>query len=145
MYEVDGVFFSYDKRVSEERTQVIRIMFLPNIEKMKDSASDDYDKTKRTVDKVLQLSPEDRDILKMQHPCIAGIIEKLTYWTHDIGLFLFGYLIFELCSRINELKDNSQGDLEDEIWLSSFWNLHINKIKINPQIATEKLKRPDTP
>jgi len=128
MYEVDGVFFNLEKGIIEERTQIIRILFLPNIKMIHKLVPDmEYNDLRRAVGKILKADRDERGRLKEYNQQIVEYIEK---WKGDVGLFLFGYIIFELCSRIKEIKDDAEGELEEEIWLSSFWNLQINRVKL---------------
>jgi hypothetical protein len=128
MYEVDGVFFDPEKGIEEERTQIIRIMFLPKMEAVQQLVPDmDYGKLRRAVNRILKADRDDREELREYHP---QLVEYLNKWRGDVGLFLFGYVIFKLCSRINEVKADAEDELEKEIWLTSFWNLQVNKVKL---------------
>lgn len=129
MYEVDGVFFDPGRGIEEERTQIIRIMFLPNLEAAHQLVPDmDYDKFRRAVARILKADRDEREQLRQYHP---QLVEYLTKWRGAVGLFLFGYIIFKLCLRINEVKADDDG-LEKEIWLTSFWSLQVNKVKLIP-------------
>jgi hypothetical protein len=129
MYEVDGVFFNPKKGTVEERTQVIRIMFLPEIEKIEAMAPEiDYKVVRRMVRNFLRGDSVQRKSMIDDHPKIGNYIND---WKADVGLFLIGYLIFEICERIKELNESEKAPLEEEIWLSSFWNLEVNKVKIS--------------
>jgi len=56
-------------------------------------------------------------------------------WKNYAGLFLFGYLLFNICTKIASFStsDDDQRDPEtikqDEIWVSSFWNMNMNVVK----------------
>jgi hypothetical protein len=128
MYEVDGVFFDPDKGIEEERTQIIRIMFLPKMETIHQLVPRmEYSKLRRAVNKILKADRDEREELRKYQP---QLVEYLNKWRGDVGLFLFGYIIFKLCSRINEVKADAEDELEKEIWLTSFWNLQVNKVKL---------------
>lgn len=126
MYEVDGVFFDIDKGIEEERTQVVRIMFLPNLKAIYKLVPEmEPVDLRRAVKRILKADRDERERLKEYHPQVVDYLNK---WKGDLGLFLFGYIIFKLCVRINEANDES--DLEKEIWLTSFWNIEVNKVKL---------------
>jgi len=128
MYEVDGVFFDPEKGIEEERTQIVRIMFLPNMRTMHQLVPDmEYKRLRWAVKKILRADRNEREKLKQHH---SRLVDYLNKWKGDVGLFLFGYVIFKLCSRINEVKSAPGDDLEKEIWLTSFWNLEVNKVKL---------------
>lgn len=128
MYEVDGVFFDPEKGIEEERTQIIRIMFLPKMEAIHSLVPDmNYSKLRRAVNRILKADRDEREELRAYSP---QLVEYLNRWRGDIGLFLFGYIIFKLCSRINEVKADAEDELEKEIWLTSFWNLQVNKVRL---------------
>jgi len=129
MYEVDGVFFNPKKGAIEERTQIIRLIFLPDIEKIEAMAPEvDYKVVRRLVKNFLRGDSVQRQAIVESNPKIGNY---LVGWKADVGLFLIGYLIFELCERLKELNISERIPLEEEIWVSSFWNLEVNKIKIN--------------
>lgn len=104
-------------------------MFLPKIKKLEALARNtDHKEVRRIVKKYLSLDSEEREKIAGAYKKVAEYLDK---WIADVGLFLFGYLIFELCERIKELNDQEKTPLEEEIWVSSFWSLEVNKIKIN--------------
>jgi len=128
MYEVYGVFFDPETGIVEERTQIIRIMFLPNMNTMQQFVPEmEYKEFRRVVRKILRADSEEREKLKEHYSQLVDYINK---WIGDLGLFLFGYIIFKLCSRINEVQAEDEDELEKEIWLTSFWDLEVNKVKL---------------
>lgn len=134
IYEVDGVFFNAKKEIAEERNQIIRIIFLPDIEKIEALSPKKNDKeVRRIVKKYLSSDSEERKKIARSYKKVANYLDK---WIADVGLFLFGYLIFELCERIKELNEEEKIPLEEEIWVSSFWSLEVNKVKINLKEAS---------
>ncbi len=130
MYEVDGVFLNNKKEIVEERNQVARIMFLPDMEKIGALAPGaDHKEVRSLVKKYLSSDgEEEREKIGRSNKKVADHLNK---WIAEVGLFLFGYLVFELCERIKELNDDGKLPLEEEIWVSSFWSLEVNKIKIS--------------
>lgn len=135
MYEVDGVFFNHNKRtIAEERTQIIRILFLPDIEKIQSLTNQiSYLETRRGVKTYLRGDSQIRKELRQSNQRMAEYLDK---WIADVGLFLFGYIIFEICERIKHLNKDEQQPLEDEIWLTSFWNLEVNRVRVIPENAS---------
>ncbi len=156
LYEVDGVFSSRRNpgNISEERTQVIRIMFLPDLERLMLTLVPDKIAHKDILDIVklcLRISGHQRGhrganvvfpslverLLERDEPGIAeniangniaSILDYTEKWFDDVGLFLFGYVIFEICAELKTLGDANEIPYEEEIWLTSFWNLNVNRI-----------------
>jgi len=128
MYEVDGVFFSPQKGSIEERTQIIRLMFFPNLEEVQTlEPKIEYKKLRSLVHKLLKGDAKDRETLGQLNQAVAEYIKK---WIDDIALFLFGYILFELCEQIKQLNEYEGQSIEEEIWLTSFWNLRVNRVKV---------------
>lgn len=129
MYEADGVFYNPDKKIMEERSQIVRMMFIPNLTSISQSVPGmSIIELRRLVSEYLEGA---RNITRDLSPDEAAATARLARWVSDIGLFLFGYIVFELCMRIEELNKDREGDLEEEIWISSFWNLRLNRVSLN--------------
>ena len=175
MYEVDGVFLSKRMKngraqVDEERTQVIRLIFVFNdgAEKratklghldvyrailywvMSIYGHTDYDaywstgEMNRFLDRHREWSPEKRAYAKRHYKRLAGAITK---WIDDCGLFIFGFLVRELWKQVINIAEVEPGrKIEDEIWVSSIFHFNINIMKPHKQslqraiIAAEKGK-----
>jgi hypothetical protein len=148
LYEVDGVFLkrrphaagtadSDDQYlIAEEQTQVLRIIF-------------PFPTSGRSLKAIDFCRAEMRDPLSDQgpfltrHPHLAPLLddevrealEDLNRWTREVGLFVFGYLLFEICGAIEQTtrgadpQRNRAELLQDEIWVSSLWNLGVNAIR----------------
>lgn len=132
MYEVDGVDFEgKGQPIAEERTQVIRITFLPEVQA---ETPDLPEKTRQAVIReYIRLSADKQDFLEhflAAHPEAArdqveALVADLRDWEAEVALFLFGYIVFNLCERIRKLgKEHEQA----ELWVTSFWNLAVNAI-----------------
>lgn len=149
IYEVDGVFLKTSRNypenkgakrskrksvIMEERTQIIRVLFKPDLGKFLKEREDrrkdlecltrEYLRRSGTHD--LFIESHSLDELQME------VVAYLRKWVGDVGLFLFGYIVYEICARILNLFKKGKIDLdqvEDEIWVTSWWNLVINKIK----------------
>jgi hypothetical protein len=157
LYEVDGVFNSSRQPgiPIEERTQVVRIMFLPDVKaiisslKLRDMPSQDVvdivadvlratghrrgeygaSITDKSIITRITEANDTRSLKYIINDEIRPIIEYVEKWFDYVGLFLFGYVIFEICSKIRVLEDSSEiQSPEEEIWLTSFWNLNVNRV-----------------
>jgi len=128
MYEVDGVFFSRQKGIMEERTQVIRLMFFPDVQAARrlaaPSVTEERD-IRRLISRMLREGLSARNEVGRSTP---DLLEYLNRWIAAVGIFVFGYLIFNLCERIRLLEGRGERPLEEEIWVSSIWNLEVNKV-----------------
>ncbi len=161
MYEVDGVFFSEnpqknnennsDGTIIEERTQVIRIIFKPHLKELVECFGDlikgeDKERVCKTIAKkflrhhtqytneFLKIYPE----FKSKQP----IVEYLEKWVDYTGLFMFGYIIYEISDKILDLLDKKEIEKEeDEIWVTSLWNLTVNRVVFKKQSKTENICR----
>ena len=56
-------------------------------------------------------------------------LTQIEEWSHDAGLFMFGYLVFEMCDMME--KEFPEEQREDEIWIASLWNCSINRVEMN--------------
>ncbi|HEX6900246.1 MAG TPA: hypothetical protein VF789_11055 [Thermoanaerobaculia bacterium] len=60
---------------------------------------------------------------------IETLVRVTDSWIHCVALWLFGYLVLKVTSGMNELV--VRGELEkneDEIWITSFWDVALNRI-----------------
>jgi len=147
MYEVDGVFFRQRKGIVEERTQVIRFILQPDYDDVVTQCRIDP-ANKRAVVALIRdflrtpdlkvdelLTMRGAGIRESFGPHISNYLEVLKYmeqWMDQVRLFLIGYIVHEICARILELhreKKLSMEQLEEEIWVTSFSNLAINRVK----------------
>jgi hypothetical protein len=141
MYEVDGVFFD-NGEIIEERTQVIRIIFRPDIDKIRHiTASIGERKSAKLVKRALQINREDGSILlrellldkqisKREKQAAKHLIEYVNHWKADVGVFVFGYLAFKICHHIKELNKETPSQMEKEIWMAAFWDCDINRVML---------------
>jgi hypothetical protein len=139
MYEVDGVYYDpKNKKTFEERNQVIRVMFKPDL----DAANIGGLPVERaqTVTKLFVRHAGKTESFPGDHPqiylnaseedkaMISGLVVYLEAWKYDVALFVLGYIVFEICERIQELDMMKGKDAEEEILVTSFWNLTVNRI-----------------
>ena len=122
MYEVDGVFYSSDKKAYEETTQIIRL--ISRLELIRRGGS-------RYLMNPSQKLAEFKKELKSNSALAPSLFDYLRRWRDYVGLLIFGYIIYEICDRIFALCSTGQmdwNDAEDEIWVTSFDTLRINRI-----------------
>jgi hypothetical protein len=166
MYEVDGVFLAKQvengrQRIDEERTQVIRLIFVFNHDEEKAAIAaghldvyrailywvmsiyghTDYDaywsagEMGRFLDRHREWKSDKRRYAEEHYKRLAGSITK---WIDDCGLFIFGFLVRELWKHVVEVAEAEEDrKLEDEIWVSSIFHFNINIMKPH----TESLER----
>jgi hypothetical protein len=137
LYEVDGVFISDRNGIQAERTQIIRIMFRPTLSEFYEN--NPGEKNRKIISRIAKeylRAPEGRRVFKIERnltPLQREVVEYLEKWTDYVGVFVFGYLVFEICEQITRLcskGETSWDQAEDEIWVTSFWNLNINPVKL---------------
>lgn len=136
MYEVDGVFRAEREqrpRVQEERNQVLRVIFKPDYPAIAEASG-------ATVELVRQIAGERfHGYRETFDPSLASskgrssepkkrAAEEIRRWTEDVAIFLFGYVIYELCERIAELRETGVRRPEEEIWVTSFWGMTVNRV-----------------
>ena len=139
MYEVDGVYYdAKNKKTFEERNQVIRVMFKPDLEAVDITALPA--ERAQTVTKLFVRHAGKTESFPDDHPqiylsasqtekeLISRLLVYLEAWKYDVALFVLGYVVFEICERIQELDVVKGKDAEEEILVTSFWNLTVNRI-----------------
>lgn len=137
MYEVDGVFYRKDKGIIQDRTQVIRIMFRPSFRQYSlDSecvGAEELDgEILRSLAAVYfnSLTPDRASFVKRLNELTHAqklFINFLDEWTQSVALFLFGFLIYNICEKLLELRSEDKNKGEEEIWVTCFWNLKITR------------------
>ncbi len=134
MYEVDGVFWSEsEQKISEGRTQVIRIIFRFSKEHMMQECQiteRTYISMRSLLRKLLEMEAVERKTMEND---ASGetlfIIRYIDEWVDDVALFLFGYLVFQIGLNIHEKVEKKElARFEEEIWITSFGNLQINRV-----------------
>ncbi len=138
MYEVDGVYYdAKSKKTFEERNQVIRIMFKPDLEQAGATlphqelahVTKHFLRHAGTLEDFRKAHPEFfRDVPDRRVTAADKFLRYLDGWKYDVALFALGYVIFEICERIRELGVVKGQDAEREILVTSFWNLTVNRI-----------------
>lgn len=135
LYEVDGVFKpSRGKKVIEERTQIIRLMFLPleldkKLKQLKvDEKSAEHRELKDVVGTFLRSAGHTK-VLENYEGLEKEVVQYIYDWYMAVGFFLFGYIVFEICSKIETVGDDNIGDYEKEVWLTSMWHFNVNRVE----------------
>ncbi|MCB9855741.1 MAG: hypothetical protein H6818_08635 [Phycisphaerales bacterium] len=129
LYEVDGVFASSGspQALYEERTQVIRFIFVPDFEGA-GKACDCESFIVRELAKIVFRIPAihmgeivDRvrgsTGVEIPHETIRKSIDWLIRWECSTSLFLYGFVVYSISRDLRELnlQDPSAG-AEEEIW-----------------------------
>ena len=153
MYEVDGVFFDDKetnprKQIVEERTQVIRLMFKPDLSEFENM---DYKRLATLVKTFLRapLSHFDSYLEYFEKSETFGnetlndhdknLLEYLARWVQRVIIFLIGYVVYEICNEISSLVRNKKiPKYEDEIWVTSFWNLLVYNINFDKKMLKDE-------
>lgn len=152
MYEVDGMFFNRGGRVYEERTQVVRLMFRfksTKIQLVRRRGFEDilrailyfvigmrghiagetiWDEASRERFITLHepwLDPQKKKFAKRHFTPIA---QEAMKWVDDCALFIFGYLVRAFSKEVLKAKQ-----LEEEIWVMSFFDATLNVIRKSKQ------------
>ena len=146
-YDAGGAFLNRDtKELQDELTQLIRVIFLFE-SKLEVARKKGYEQivqsitswllmnyyhrvallpygeveVQRFIDEHVPFSEQELAYIKANYPAIATEILK---WFDDCVLFTFGYLARRFWKRVAEV-----GKREDEIWVTSFFNLGINTLR----------------
>lgn len=162
MFEVDGVFRFSDggtgmpkPRFVEERTQMLRVFFLPEYDRMlgevngMGSVPVDMHAVVNFCDLFFNLTRttafDAKSIDTRLEPYITNPVrlheiglhngqqavilrESLKRWVNAVIFFVFGFIIHEICLRLEIMFGKGLiGHLEEEIWVQSQWGVLINK------------------
>jgi|SRR5882724_1970257 len=165
MYEVDGVFLTDVKGgtrpvFQQERTQVIRIMFLPDLDALRKELAENKIDHKQMLDIVKEFlrisghrrgkygenivypdlitrmtAKDDPEMKKNEkNGNLRAILDYTEKWFDDVGLFLFGYVVFKICEGLKVIRqDTADAPIEKVIWLTSFWNLNVNRVSYSEE------------
>ena len=136
LYEVDGVFRgkSGSPKIQEERSQIIRVIFKPDYEGIAERSG-------ATVEAVREMAGERFHSYRERNGSVlsdaAGrtaepeklVAEEIRSFMDDVSIFLFGYVVYEICERMAELREDDEKRQEDEIWVTSFWGMTVNRVE----------------
>lgn len=134
VYEVDGAFGNK----IQERTQVVRIAFVPDFEALIRGVSVRIQDARSFAQRFFRFWTQDMEGFledlrrqpghlrtKWEEPLAA----RLDDWMKHVGMFVTGYIVHEICAGIDDLVE--QGRIkagEDEIWVTSFRSFALNRI-----------------
>jgi hypothetical protein len=133
MYEVDGVF--YDKgQISEERTQVIRLIFRVELDLItcKDPSTDktafvkDFLRFTGRMDDLLEYWQQSKMFSSRAEA--RRVFNQLRRWVGEAALFTFGYVLFKICYVMEDVNKRTGRNEESVIWVTSFWNLVLDRV-----------------
>ena len=143
MYEVDGVYAGGSGVVSE-RTQVVRVMFLPPLEALAGRIAfgpDPETSGARLRDEAKRLLRDygaDSAFLKAREPDAApelvALCAALEGWVDEMGLVLFGFVMGRICLAIRDRHLRP----EEEIWVTSTWGFTLNALRFGAGAAGGK-------
>jgi len=128
--DVDGGFYSPVDKLEEERSYMIKFVFLPDLEKYYQNDLDLEQKIKKISMEVLnsylqrQAPPHSVDDFE------SKIIKELNEWFKKVQIFIYGYIIAGVCSYIQDLCESGSlktEKAEKEIWLT-FALINVNRI-----------------
>jgi hypothetical protein len=133
VYEVDRVFCASVKAGPAgdvARIQVLRIMLRTDLEDIgrvleAEGMATPAEKIRRIINDLYRSKSRELDNLPKKTE--ASVVRQyLEDWLWDIRLFLFGYIIREVCDEIRRLGESIKP--ADEIWVVSFWDTRISRI-----------------
>ncbi|MBP2315059.1 hypothetical protein [Azospirillum soli] len=141
MYEVDGVYAGAGGVVSE-RTQIVRLMFVPGLDAMAARVTLDPDPERnraRVRDEAQILlrnygadaaffKARNEDALKRGAiPAeLLDLCRTLEDWVEEVGLVLYGYVAGRVCLAIRDRHLRP----EEEIWVTTNWGFTLNALRL---------------
>ncbi|MCU0643486.1 MAG: hypothetical protein MUC94_04435 [bacterium] len=131
--EVDGAFLGNNGHIYDERTQIVNLIFIPNLDEMVQK----YPNKERYITEIKrEIFNNNFNILGYERTDDVDdirheVIELIREWVFYVRLFVFGYICFKICQYINELGKMS-GKIEEEVWVTSSWATHLNRIIFDP-------------
>jgi hypothetical protein len=143
VYDVDRAFCTSvgsGPSVDVERIQVIRVMFRTDIEDIQrvlgaEGMAISSEKVRMIIYDLYRSSS--RELENIPRKTEASIVRQyLEDWLWDIQLFLFGYVIREICDEIRRLGESIKP--ADEIWVVSFRDTRISRITSGPVLQRAK-------
>jgi hypothetical protein len=146
LYEVDGVFHSPRQGIVEERTQVVRFLLKPDFDWIIEGCGAGPERRNEVVALCREFlrgpSLEGAEFIRHEKhhlderyhstlPNYSRIIAYFDTWMNQVRMFIFGYVVHELCERMLQLHREEKltaEQLEEEIWVASFSNLAVNRV-----------------
>jgi hypothetical protein len=134
LYEVDGTF----KGDIQERTQVIRVIFVPPVEQLARGLKIPPPRQLFYAGQFLRFWAHDvADYFEFRSHTLPlaldeeELVQRLAQWLYYVGLFANGYLLYEIGAGIRELhRSGVIRQLERELWVTSFRDFALNQMKL---------------
>lgn len=129
LYEVDGVYAG-DEGVVSERTQVVRLMFLPDLDGMAGRAGLAPERARDETKILLRDYGADSGFYREKkgagvEPAVLALCEALEGWVEEVGLVLYGFIVNRVCLAIRD-RDLRP---EEEIRVTSSWGFTVNALR----------------
>jgi len=153
LYDVNGVFLKTfgdsaiplpadsdaDYRVVEETSQVVRMVFKYPCATEPTIALDFLMLAlQRPLSEMAQFAHIHREEIcsaaGSEAQRVFDLLADLERWQMYVGLFVFGYLIYNICEGILTLSESTNLQLgpadllQDEIWVTSAWSMSMNVV-----------------
>lgn len=141
LYEVDGVFAGEGGAVVEERTQVVRMIFRPDFQEIASLTALSPGEVRALARVNLAnrgsggafVSTQNPDVLKIPEEARKSVQTHLDKWSAYVELFIFGYIVHNLCARIRALRNSVDSwKPEDEIWVTTSHSAHVQRVTFDP-------------
>jgi hypothetical protein len=134
LYEVDGTF----KGNVQERTQVIRVIFVPPVEQLARGLKISPPRQLFYAGQFLRFWAHDvADYFEFRSrtvplaPREEKLVRRLSQWLYYVALFANGYLLYEIGAGIRQLhRSGVIRQLERELWVTSFRDFALNQMKL---------------
>ncbi|MBF0515739.1 MAG: hypothetical protein HQK97_01300 [Nitrospirae bacterium] len=143
IYGVDGTFKS-SNGIDRDHSLVTRIMFLPDFENIRKCINfNDKSINDKKINQMIEFylkfdrlmkywkgygneKNDDNNPAKYE-PDYVELRKYIRRWSSDVTIFVFCYFMFNICSRIINLKKECLcKEIEREIWVTSFWDIAVN-------------------
>lgn len=63
---------------------------------------------------------------------MQNIVKYLENWITGVEFFVLGFFVFRFCEKVTSMLEKGkikESQIEKEIWVSSFWNFNVTRIK----------------
>ena len=116
-FDVNAVVEKIEGEINEVQYRICKIIVddCLNSPNVKPTFSELY------LDSYTNRWPDEKDF-------IIKLIQVLETWEFNIAMFVLGFVVFKICEKIKLLHKKTKKKPEDELWITSFWNLRINRI-----------------
>jgi hypothetical protein len=130
--------FSREACGAQERTQVVRVIFVPPLAQFFKGLDLPRDRLLSQPSHFLRFWTHNTDKYVAHRnatvpfePGERALVRKLSRWLNDVGLFATGYLLYEICTGISELHRHGLiRKPEKELWATSFRDFALNRMMV---------------